>query len=269
MRNSVHFLSALAANGCNANLTVGNLYTGGTSLSAQYASLKNKTANQEWYLYENGVQTQSQTSQRAWDKIASKRWDIILLHQYQPWNESFQPYLNQMIELICKILGYCPKFYLNATWAGQLPTYPEGHKYYGYTSETEMLDAVWQYNIAAAESAGLVNILQSGTAIQNARTLSWADSYNRFVNLGSQQSPDLHHLNAAGGFIVAATIYEQIIYPLKGVHCSSTTLRIPNAIAMPPQSLVEPGIIVTDDNYLDLCNAAIAAVNNPFEVTTI
>jgi len=129
----------------------------------------------------------------------------------------------------------------------------------------------WQYEIDANKQAcidsGIIqnSIIPTGTAIQNARTLSYADDYFRFVNSGG----DWHHLNCAGGFIAACTLYEKIIYPLNGVHCSNTTFRIPVAEVLPPGIVpVDTNVIVTNDNYLDLCNSAIDAVENPNTVTS-
>jgi hypothetical protein len=80
-------------------------------------------------------------------------------------------------------------------------------------------------------------------------------------------SPDLHHLNPAGGFIAACTLYQKIVAPLNGIACSQTTFRITSETAMPPDNNVQPGILVTDSNYAALCKCAIDAVNNPFVIT--
>lgn len=263
MRNSCYYLSSIS-NGLGVNLTVGNLYTGGTKLSHHLAALRNNSDPYEWHKYENGVNTENQYSQTAKRGLLDERWDVVILHQYRPWEEPFEPNLNLVIAEIVKILGYCPKFYMNATWAT--------HKDYvlaqtDFSTELEH----WQYELTANQNAcidsGIIqnSIIPIGTAIQNARTLAFADDYFRFTNSGG----DWHHLNCAGGFIAACTIYEKIIYPLNKIHCSNTTFRIPIAQQLPPGNVpVESNVIVTDSNYLGMCQSAIDAVTSPDAITS-
>jgi hypothetical protein len=262
MRNSVYYLSSIAE-GCGINLTIGNLYTGGTNLDDHYDALLNDRAVYGWYKYVNGVNTVNFENQKALKGLLDERWDAIILHQYN-LREPYEPVLNQFIQLIINKIDYCPKIYLNATWAG--------HKdyvwqQYRYATELEM----WKAQIDACKNACInsgiaeFSIIPTGTAIQNARTLSWADSYNRFVNSGD----DWHHLNPAGGFIAACTIFQKIVTPLNGIPCSNTTFRITSSTNLPPQTTVEEGILVTDSNYSSLCDAAIMAVNRPYIVSQI
>lgn len=263
MRNSVHYLSALAK-GANVNLTVGNLYTGGTNLLDHLNALNNNTSPYEWHKYVDGINTENLVNQPATKGLLAERWDAVILHQYTPWTQPFEPYLSSVIKKIVEIMGYCPKIYLNATWAGHKDYVQEQ---YGFATEVEM----WQYMLTATQNActdvGLLklNLIPTGTAIQNARTLSFADSYNRFTN----GNPDWHHLNPPGGFVASCAVYESIVYPLNKIHCSETTLRIPTATNLPPSTMVEAGMIVTDSNYIALCNSAIKAVEKPNEITTI
>lgn len=270
MRNSVAYLSAIAK-GCGVNLTVGNLYTGGTYLANHLTALRNNSADYEWHKYVDGVETQSQGGQTPMRGLLEERWDAIIIHQYNVQNHPIEPTLNEFIKLIIEKLGYCPKIYINATWA-----YHEGYidKYCSdyYDNETEMWEDMLNKWKSACEDSGIAeySIIPTGTAIQNARTLSWADDYNRFVNGGAADySDDWHHLNPAGGFIAACTIFQKIITPLNEIPCSNTTFRITTSTAMPPQWVVEEGILVTDDNYLPMCNAAIAAVDNPYVITDL
>lgn len=267
MRNSVHYLSQIAS-GMDVDLTVGNLYIGGVNLSTHLANLRNNSNPYEYHKYENGTKTVGLTSQTAKYGLQDERWDAVILHQYQPTSvmpnyEPMEPYLSQVMNAIIDILGYCPKFYINATWAGSLDN---NVTYYGYETELQMWEGVRDANLQASKNSGIINIIPTGTAIQNARTLPYADSYGRFVNL---KNSDYHHLNPAGGFIAACTIYEKIIYPLNKRHCNNTTFRITQDEALPPQWIKEEGMYVTDGNYNDLCEAAIKAVEKPNEVSII
>lgn len=258
MRNSVFYLSDIAK-GLGINLTVGNLYQGGVNLSTHLNNLKNELNPYEYHKYVNGENTENSNNKTGQYGLQEDRWDVVILHQYQPAPlmpnyEPFEPYLSNLIKEIVSILGYCPKFYLNATWAGSLDS---NETYYGYNTEEEMLQAVMDENYKALEDIGIINLIPTGIAIQNARKLPIADTYNRFVN---KEGNDYHHLNAAGGFIAACTIYEKIIYPLSKKHCDTTTFRVNSAVALPPQTLVEEGILVTDDNYKSFCQAAIDAI---------
>lgn len=267
MRNSVYYLSKIA-NGLGVNLTVGNLYVGGVNLSTHLQYLKNDTANYSYYKDKDGLSVNSENGKTAKYGLLDESWDAIILHQYQPTSvmpnyEPFEPYLSNIIKEIVKVLGYTPKFYINATWAGSLDS---NSTYYGYETEQDMWNGVLSANIQASEDSGIINIIPTGTAIQNARTLSFADEYGRFVNI---QGNDYHHLNPAGGFIAACTIYEKIIYPLNNKHCSETSFRITEDTALPPQTTTEPGILVTDENYNLLCQSAIEAVLNMSEIKQI
>ena len=262
MRNSVAYLSEIAKNGCNVNLTVGNLYTGGTELQDHYNALVNNSESYGWYKYVNGSLVTELVYQSPMVGLLAERWDAIIIHQYIPWQNPFEPTLNNFLKLIIDRIGYTPKIYINATWAGSLDG---GETYYGYQTEEEMWAAMLDYVKQACEDSGVqeYSIIPTGTAIQNARTLSWADSYNRFVNAGT----DLHHLNPAGGFIAACTLYEKIVAPLNGIHCSQTTFRITSSVAMPPSNEVQQGILVTDENYSELCKCAVDAVGSPYSIT--
>ena len=267
MRNSVAYLSSIADGIDGINLVVGNLYTGGTQLADHLAALNNASAVYEWYKYESGAQVEGATHKTPQYGLLSERWDAIILHQYQPAPDMpsyqpFEPYLNELIAKIIEVLGYTPKFYLNATWAGSLDN---NVTYYGYSTEAEMWEAVLDANKQACVDSGInkTSIIPTGTAIQNARTLSYATTYNRFVNAGT----DWHHLNPAGGFIAACTIWEKIVAPLNGKHCDETTFRIPTDTYLPPSTSVETGIVVTDSNYQSMCKCAIDAVADPWNVT--
>lgn len=132
------------------------------------------------------------------------------------------------------------------------------------------LVTMFAFNVWAGMRADGVSVVRcrnfSFRKFKNARTLSFADDYGRFVNI---QGNDYHHLNPAGGFIAACTIYEKIIYPLNNKHCSETSFRITEDTALPPQTIVEPGILVTDDNYFSMCQSAIEAVQDPNSVKSI
>lgn len=263
MRNSVAYLSAIAK-GCGVNLVVGNLYTGGTYLLNHYNALLNNSADYEFYKYVDGVQTVGQSGQTPMRGLLEERWDAIILHQYNVQNHPFEPVLNDFIKLIIERLGYCPKIYINATWAYHEDYIAEYVSQY-YDSETEMWSDMMDKCQKACEDSGILkySIIPTGTAIQNARTLSWADDYIRFCNGGD----DLHHLNPAGGFIAACTVFQKIVSKLNGIPCSNTTFRITSPTSMPPQTDVQPGILVTDSNYLAMCKCAIDAVENPNVIT--
>lgn len=260
MRNSCWYLSQIAKNGCGVNLTVGNLYTGGTNLYNHYAAVRNGSAVYEYAKITDGAIVTNVNGKTAKYGLLDERWDVVILHQYLPWAQPYEPFLSLLIGQICDILGYCPKFYINATWAGSVDN---NATYYGYATEQDMLDAVWMYAKQAVKDSGVLNVIPTGTAIQNARTLSYANAYNRFVNA----SPDFHHLNPAGGFIAACTLFEKIVTPLNGVHCSDTTFRITATTSLPPETTTQPGILVTDSNYLSMCQCAIDAVSDPWSVT--
>lgn len=263
MRNSVHLLSQISAQGVGVDLTIGNLYTGGTQLHQHLAAMTTGAAGYLYAKYENGVSTLTQSNQTVARGLKDERWDVVILHQYFPWTWPMQPKLSEVMAKVVEILGYCPKFYINATWAT--------HEDYvlaqnGFATEAIMWEEMLDHVKAACEIGGISvgSIIPTGTAIENARTLSFADSYNRFVNAGT----DWHHLNSAGGFIAACAIYEKIVSPLNGVSCVNTNFRITTEQPLPPSADNDSGILVNESNYLALCQSAVDAIDSPFTVTS-
>lgn len=268
MRNSIHYLSEIAK-GCGVNIIVGNLYTGGTYLEDHYEALLNDTNPYYYHKYENGINTVNDSNLIAMHGLLDEKWDIIILHQYNVQSHSIEPTFSQFVDLIDERLGYCPKIYINSTWAyhnGYINKWLTDY----YAGEAEMWEDMLSKWKLACRECGISDslIIPTGTAIQNARTLSWADGYNRFVNGGATDySDDWHHLNPAGGFIAACTIFQKIVSPLTGINCSSTNFRITTQTSLPPQVIVQDGVLVTDDNFYPMCKAAISAVENPYEIT--
>ena len=267
MLNSAYYLSQIAAGIDSTNLIVGDLYIGGANINSHLANLTNGTTLYTYQEFSNGVQIEYENNKSELYGLLKQRWDAIIIHQYQPCPvmpnyQPYEPYLNQFVKKIIEIIGYTPKFYILATWAGSLD---ENETYYGFDTEMDMWQGVWDEAVKATEYSGIVNIIPAGTAIQNARTLADVAFYNRFVNAGT----DYHHLNVAGGFIASSTIWEKIVYPLNKKHCNLTTFRITEAAALPPSTDIQQGILVTNDNYEDFCNAAIQAVNNPSVITDL
>jgi hypothetical protein len=269
MLNTAYYISSIAK-GCGVNLIVGDLYTGGTNLGSHISALRNNSAVYGWRKWIDGVQTINTSNVAPMTALLNEHWDAIIVHQYKPWVEPYQPNLNIFINMIVEKIGYCPKIYVNSTWGKHKDVVLERD---GFETEEAMWEAMLDECKAACTKAGIkeFNIIPVGTAIQNARTLPWTDidtTYNRFCELYDNDgvSTDKSHLNGAGGFIAAATVYQKIVAPLNGVSCLNTTFRITEPVALPPQ-VTPMNTPVTDDNYQDLCNAVIAAVNNPSIIT--
>ncbi|MBQ3562568.1 MAG: DUF4886 domain-containing protein [Clostridia bacterium] len=136
-----------------------NLFIGGCPLSTHYRNMLNEKAN--YMLEMNGVGTGFYVSLK--EALLTRDWDVITIQQVSnlsPKYENFQPYLNEVIEYVRKMVPKA-KIAVHQTWA-----YEEGSarliNELKYNSYKDMLcDLISSYK-KAAEDINADFIIPSG-----------------------------------------------------------------------------------------------------------
>ncbi len=136
-----------------------NLFIGGCPLSTHF---RNMHSEKEKYMLEmNGVGTGFFVSLK--EALLTRDWDVITIQQVShkaPYYESYQPYLNEVIEYVRKMVPKA-KIAVHQTWA-----YEEGSprltNEMGYGSHKEMLNDIVSSYKKAAEDIKADFIIPSG-----------------------------------------------------------------------------------------------------------
>ncbi len=130
-------------------------------------------------------------------------WNIIFTQQLSSYSldyKTFQPYLNNLYELIKELRTMPFKFGLQMTWA-----YSSEYFNSRKSTQDEMYKLVVEAYKEAVESNNMIDFLvPSGTAIQNARGTPLAQFDHELA------SNDYVHLGELGNFIVAMTWYTKV-----------------------------------------------------------
>ena len=198
----------------------------------------------------------STTNSKISEVVQSDNWDFI---SFQEFNSDFS--YTALPELIDIVSSYCPTAQIvwHLTWAYEEIDEEHNHPHLKAYGGNQM--AMYNALVAAAQTAkqnisAIDLIAPTGTAIQNARTTAMGDTFTR----------DGYHLSGEGDFVtdkafnltnrhngryVAALTF---FGKLSGIDLTKITYRPTN---------------VTEENQALSIQAAIAAISNPFEVTTL
>ena len=191
-------------NEAGVEVIIGNMYIGGCSLERHWTNVQNNTAGYEYRKVVNG----SKTNTKNWSlemALADENWDYISLQQasdYSGMYDKYEPYLGNLIDWVLENSSN-PRMQLmfHQTWAYSKDS---GHQAFPNYGKDQMV----MYNgIVDAAEKSMTNhpeiklLIPSGTAIQNGRTSSIGDEWDR----------DGYHLNTDyGRFAAACTWYETI-----------------------------------------------------------
>lgn len=136
-----------------------NLFIGGCPLSTHYRCMLNEKAN--YMLEMNGVGTGFYVSLK--EALLTRDWDVITIQQVSslsPKYESYQPYLNAVIEYVRKMVPKA-KIAVHQTWAYEDGS-PRLINEMKYDSHKEMLSDIVNSYKKAAEDIGADFIIPSG-----------------------------------------------------------------------------------------------------------
>lgn len=221
---------------------IGNMYIGGCSLERHWGNAQNNTADYEYRKVVNGSKTNTKgyTLERA---LADENWDYISLQQasdYSGMYDKYEPYLGNLIKYVQEHSSN-PHMQLmfHQTWAYSKDSGHSAFPNYG-KDQMVMYEGIVDASKRSMENhAEIKFLIPSGTAIQNGRTTSIGDEWDR----------DGYHLNTAyGRFAAACTWYETIT----GKDSRDNSWR-PSSVS------AEQAVIAR--------TAAHNAVLNPYEVT--
>ncbi len=182
---------------------IGNLYIGGCSLKRHWENTYNGKADYKYRKIVDGVKTVTPNVSLL-EGLTDEDWDIISLQQSSGvsglW-DSYEPYLGNLISYLRENAPK-KKFRLawHQTWAyAATSTHKEFPNY--DNDQMTMYKAIVSCVKTALKEYKFNLIIPSGTAIQNARTSSLGDTFNR----------DGYHLEKTyGRYTAACTWYEAI-----------------------------------------------------------
>lgn len=182
-------------------LVIGNAYIGGCNIDRHVANFENVAPAYSYRLIEKGVLTSTE-GKTLQDIIADQEWDIISLQQASPLSGNSSSYGNLPL-LISYVKEKMPnknaEIVWHNTWAYARDFDSDNFKYYGYSQEA-MFDSIMNVTNTIVPYAGIVSVVPSGVAVQNAREV-FGDVLNR----------DGYHLSIPLGRFVAACTWAEFL----------------------------------------------------------
>ena len=142
-----------------------NLFIGGCPLSTHYRCMLNEKAN--YMLEMNGVGTGFYVSLK--EALLTRNWDVITIQQVSslsPKYESYQPYLNAVIEYVRKMVPKA-KIAVHQTWAYEIDSDHGGFLHYN-RDQKEMYRRICDCTEMACRLIG-ATVLPSGPVVQYLR----------------------------------------------------------------------------------------------------
>jgi len=200
--DAMTYLAEIATNYGLENFTFAYLYIGGASLEAHWTTVQNGTSS---YRYEKN-------SENEWDNRGNKslmiglldeEWDIVTMQQasgYSGMTETFQPYLDNLVDYVNENKLTDTTFMWHQTWAySQSSTHSAFPNY--DSDQMTMFNAI----VDAAQNFILKDdtfrqVIPAGTALQNVRSSSVGDNVNR----------DGYHLNTYGRYVAGLMWFKTI-----------------------------------------------------------
>lgn len=240
--DAMTYLGEIAHDYGITEVVLGNMYIGGASLEQHWTTLENNTSSYTYYKNtDNAWINKGGKSLRI--GLLDETWDIVTLQQASGKSglpETYQPYLDNLIAFIKETKLTPTTFMWHQTWAyAETSTHSEFPNY--------DRDQMTMYNAIMSTVQSLIitdetfrQVIPSGTAIQNARTSSFGDHFNR----------DGFHLNEFGRYVAALTWFRT----LTGFSIDDITYK--------PAALTDQQMAVAKE-------AANQAYANMFEVTEI
>lgn len=199
------------ANSSGVNAIFGNLYRPGESLEGHLTQINSNANSYTFHVRSslngqiNHVQTPNVSFLTA---LKSEKWDIITYQQSSSLSgvaESFSPFLESIIDFV-NLNKTNPnlRHTLHMTWA-----YPSSSTESGFANYSNNQQTMYTAIVNAYQQAMFDNdidlVIPVGTAIQNARTISYLQT------LHNDLASDGYHLGEAGDFIGGLTIFEVLI----------------------------------------------------------
>ena len=255
-QDAMHMLYEIATKEGYTEVVLGNLYDGGCTLEehAQYIA-ENQTAYT--FQYNNSGAWDSRKAYTFLAGLQAEQWDIITLQQgstksgvVESYNEDIQTIVNYVNQ---NKTNPNAKMYWHMTWA-----YPQYSTQAAF-SKTYGSDQMTMYNMIVScvkekvvPNTSFVDVLPSGTAVQNARTSYIADMWNR----------DGYHLNDLGRVLAGYTWFCK----LTGKTLDTIALEVvPNKLLKSTDGVFD--LTLTEGERMVIAESVKNAIENPFAVT--
>lgn len=231
------------------NVMFGFVNLGGASLERHLINFNYQSPSYVFYAQNKDYKWNTHKPFSIQDALDYDDWDLIVLQQVSQLSgryETYQPYLNQLIE---SIDDYCsgqnPVFAWHMTWAYATGYNNSDFSYYNYNQQEMYNDIVNAVKTMQLET-GIKLIIPSGTAIQNLRATPLNNPPMDLTRDGR------HIVLGAGRYTLSCTWFQSLIKPCFNIDVTGNAAR------------ANQGMRVTDDNYETCQKAAVQAFENPF-----
>lgn len=262
-----------------ANITLGILHIGSSSLKTHWNSVKNKAKDYVYLEYPNQTKKPPYIWKRSIQKIAldilgNYDWDYITLQQVSfdaPNYETYQPYLDSLLNYLAENKpGITPIWTLTHAYAEGFSS----EKYPHYCITDDMYYNIVDAALSVINNTTIESTIPYGTAVQNARKTRLTE-YGGGDKDFKQLTYEGQHLQAGLPCLVASYASTQAILDLYGIKrsimdCQFTvnadfkTGLIGNFYPPIEQGTVQD--IAPDDYYIaKIC--AMNAIFNPYNIT--
>lgn len=159
---------------------IGNMYIGGCTLERHF---QNSVTDKDDYAYRKvveGVKTNREHTTLEY-ALSDEAWDYVSFQQASGVSgeyETYEPYLLALRAFVRRRVPATAIFMWHQTWAYSADaTHPEFPRY--GRDQMKMYKAIMDASRKAMKNHGFPILIPSGTAIQNARSSSMGDVFNR------------------------------------------------------------------------------------------
>lgn len=179
-------------------VVIGNMFVGGCSLDMHWDYMSNETSAYTYYKNESGIR-QTNAGTTAQEALLDEDWDIVTIQQQssQGHEQQYYTHLSDILDYLQKhATNPDVKFYYHMTWAYQQdstnPAFPVFN-----SDQMTMYRAIVDFTRDYVTDSRIVDVIPSGTAVQNVRTSSVGDTLTR----------DGYHLSFDLGRYIAGLTY--------------------------------------------------------------
>lgn len=184
-------------------VVIGNMYIGGCSLERHWGNSLNSSTDYRYCIIRNGQKKYIKdfTLEKA---FAAEDWDCVSFQQashFSGFYSTYQRYLPSLIRYAVAKEGPDVKIMWHMTWAYANNATHSAFKNYGSDQMNMYKSIIGAVKQARVDNRRIKTLIPAGTAIQNGRTTSLGDTFNR----------DGFHLELTyGRYTAACTWFEAI-----------------------------------------------------------
>lgn len=241
--DAMTYLGEIANDYGMEDFVIAYLYIGGASLETHWTTVSNGTSS---YRYEKNVENEweNKGNKSLLIGLLDEEWDIVTFQQvsgYSGMTETFQPYLDNLIDYVNTNKLTDTTFMWHQTWAyAQSSTHSSFPNYNSdqITMYEAIADASQNY---IAKDSRFRQVIPAGTAIQNVRTSVVGDHVNR----------DGYHLNSYGRFVAGLMWFRTIT----GFSIDDITYK-PNNVTEEQLEIAKEAVNHAYDNMYEVTNSS-------------